>query len=583
MMSPPIQGSYQLRENTSLADLFFINGEVQVEMQKAIAMSKYAPFDSSAMLKTNFHSNIWPKLKPKYEQFVDKLLRYCKEELKTQNFNCIVIGRAKAAESVKKALDRREKHRGYSYTSLADVFNTMHDLAGITIIMNYPNDVQKVNDFILQSFHAIQPPTYWSRDRQPGLLWDSQFGSYESYNHHIAIQKPLGLPTIIFEIQVTTLENHLYNSLAHDWYYKKDHGPMSRKDEMVMDMLHGAAIIFQTGVEYMKEREDENRGKAGNEYDLLQGVLLTNGTERWQLQPENLSSVLPALRENGYDSDIKLKHLAREFLHLKKEDRLGSNPLTQLLETTPQKSRRISSALTRTAEPLDQKETYQPEAAVYDALQLFIHTLPSLGPLMLKQKFQSLLRWASSEGGHALISMEMGHGIARLVYLARVVCIGQDFCRELMKGGVLETLSAQLLQGLTGFEVSCHLFHVWGADDGQKHWETFYDWILLEPNNTWVFFSLLGLRALSKEGVANSNREFIEQNTGDLAILLVEIGACVLLEEVIDYEKTGRPPECENLKEPRRLSGVAKEWTEKKMKIIEQYRRYCHVIMYRRR
>lgn len=90
----------------------------------------------------------------------------------------MVLGRAKTAESVQKSLDRREEHRQRPCTGLQDILKTMHDLAGSMVILLYRSDVPKVKVFFAQSFRAIQQPTHWSRDHQPGVHLDSRFGSY---------------------------------------------------------------------------------------------------------------------------------------------------------------------------------------------------------------------------------------------------------------------------------------------------------------------------------------------------------------------------------------------------------------------
>jgi ppGpp synthetase/RelA/SpoT-type nucleotidyltranferase len=331
-----------------LTALYSLHREVQAAIHDA---SIHSPASGSSNLKTNFCSKIWPFLKPKYGEFVDGIVRYCKEELQIRNLNCMVLGRVKTAESVQKSLDRREEHRQRPCIGLEDILKTMHDLVGSMVVLQYPSDVPKVNMFIAQSFRAIQQPTHWSRDRQPGLHWDSRFGSYESYNHHVTLQgesdHPALGPGVIFEIQVTTCGDYMYNRLAHDWYYKKSHGPLSRKDEIVLDMIHTAAIMVEVGGEYMKEREhenDENRDKAGPEYDLSQVFQHAQGAEEWRVKPANLPPILRALEEKGYISASKLEHLAKNLAKnlgpLKEEGTSGHDPIAQLLEIIAQKSKR---------------------------------------------------------------------------------------------------------------------------------------------------------------------------------------------------------------------------------------------------
>ncbi|CAG9990553.1 unnamed protein product [Clonostachys byssicola] len=324
-----------------LTTLHSLHREVQAAIHDA---SIHLPANGSSSLKTNFCSETWPSLKPKYEDFVDGVVRYLKEELQTRNLNCMVIGRAKTAESVQQSLDRREKHRQRPCIGLGDILETIHDLAGSMVILQRRSDVQKVNQFIAQSFHAIQQPTHWSRDRQPGVHWESLFGSYESNNHHVTLYGDsnylAGGPGVIFEIQVTTCGDQMYNLLAHDWYYKKAHGPLSRKDEIVLDMIHAAAIMVEVGAEYMKEREEENRNEARPEYDVLHIIQLAQGAEEWRFKPTNLPPILRALKKEGYNSATKLEHFAKNLRPLKEEDASSHDLVAQLLEIISQKSKR---------------------------------------------------------------------------------------------------------------------------------------------------------------------------------------------------------------------------------------------------
>lgn len=231
-----IQAGIQPVRDDALSSTYrYVRDKVQAEILGSTQ-------NHSPTLKAHFCSEIWPRLLPHYKTLVNEIVRHCQDELNKKMFNCLVLGRAKTSASIEKSLDRREQHRESPYTGLRDIFNTMPDLAGSLIIMQYAKDIEIVNELISQSFHATKPPTHWPRDRQPGRLWKSRFGAYESYNHHVTLEETSDLPAIIFEIQVTTCSEFMYNRLEHDWCYKKANGPMCRKDEIVLDMLHGAAI-----------------------------------------------------------------------------------------------------------------------------------------------------------------------------------------------------------------------------------------------------------------------------------------------------------------------------------------------------
>ncbi|KAF7538386.1 hypothetical protein G7054_g2963 [Neopestalotiopsis clavispora] len=275
---------------------------VQGQVQAVISAANSSSPQDSSVPKTAFCTETWPNLHPDYERLVNEVVRYFRAELGKRRFDCLVLGRVKSAESVQKSLDRREQHRGKPYSGLEDIFGTMHDLAGSLIIVQYARDMAAVNDLISKNFRAIKPPTHWSHERQPGEFWDSRFGNYESHNHHVTLKTISDLPAITFEVQVTTCSDFMYNRIAHDWFYKKARGPMSRKDEMVMDMLHGAATVFGIGAEYMKEREQENHIETKNQFDLTVATKLAHGVEEWQLHFEKSHSLSYHSKDTGSEN-----------------------------------------------------------------------------------------------------------------------------------------------------------------------------------------------------------------------------------------------------------------------------------------
>ncbi|KAI1439366.1 P-loop containing nucleoside triphosphate hydrolase protein [Annulohypoxylon stygium] len=309
------------KEGIALLSVFH---DVRRKIQDAISKSNLSRPEESATLKRRFHTDIWPNLYPAYQNFVNELVRYCCGELKKRRIDCLVLGRAKTAISIKESLNRREQRHGNPFRSFKEIFDAMHDLAGSLIAIQHADDLNAVNRLISERFQATKPPKHWTRDRQPGQLWDSRFGSYESYNHHVTLEEISNQPTITFEIQVTTQSNFTYNLFAHDWCYKEANGPMSRGDEMVMDILHGAAIIVEVGGQYMRERQEEN-------YNLVQAIKLSEGAEERQFESGNLNLLLGRLRSSGYNSFTKVERVASQFRPRDKEDAPGYEPMDQLL------------------------------------------------------------------------------------------------------------------------------------------------------------------------------------------------------------------------------------------------------------
>ncbi|KAH7153527.1 hypothetical protein EDB81DRAFT_791530 [Dactylonectria macrodidyma] len=228
-------------------------------------------------LVADFNITIWPGLISDYEALVNELVFYCRDELLKRGLRCMVHGRTKAVQSVSDSLKRREQARQKPFTDLSDIFYEMHDLAGVMIVVQSEVDVARANKFVSESFREIKTPNYWSSDRPVGQHWNTRFGNYESHNHHVSLKGDSEYSPVIFEVQVTTFKDFVYNQYAHPWFYKGRHGALTDKDEIVMDMIHGASYLIEMGGEYFLIREKENRDSIEVEHDMFQANPLVNG------------------------------------------------------------------------------------------------------------------------------------------------------------------------------------------------------------------------------------------------------------------------------------------------------------------
>lgn len=213
--------------------------------------------------KSVFISHIWPSLETDYGLFVLELKKYCDQQLREEGIPAKVDGRAKATNSIKSTIDRRETDRikrlnkGYKYPR--EIFGDMHDLAGIRIVVDYPSDLDKADQRIRSIFQVKKEPNVFHRNRQVGKLWEAWFGAYQSVNHHVTLRPDASgvlrlYCEVIFEVQLTTLPESLYNRLAHPLLYKNLSGDLSRKDEMVIDMSHGVALCYSLCLLYMEDK-----------------------------------------------------------------------------------------------------------------------------------------------------------------------------------------------------------------------------------------------------------------------------------------------------------------------------------------
>ncbi|CAG9988819.1 unnamed protein product [Clonostachys byssicola] len=222
---------------------------------------------SGTTLKSTFLHDVWPRLKGDYELMVSNLIAHCEKLVEERNISAKVDGRVKAAQSIDKTLDRRLQHRIENklgdYTSVKEIFHDMHDLAGIRIVVDYPSQLELANKLIEETFEQAKKPSIFKKERSVGKRWDAWFGAYQSKNHHVYIKEGTqgtleAYRDVIFEVQLTSLPESLYNKLAHPLLYKQQAGPLSSGDEMVIDLSHGLALCYSICLLYAQDKLENN-------------------------------------------------------------------------------------------------------------------------------------------------------------------------------------------------------------------------------------------------------------------------------------------------------------------------------------
>lgn len=263
-----------------------------------------------------FTNGIWEMLENDYETMVQMLVKYCRDQLRKQGIAAEVDGRAKSSDSIKKSLERREEHRmrhqRKKYQNLGEIFDDIHDLAGVRIVVQYPADRDEATRFIRKTFRQMKEPNIFTSDREVDRLWKAWFGAYQSWNHRVSLKPdaPVDLQTyhsVMFEIQLTTLPERLYNKLAHPLLYKKSSGDLSRKDEMVIDLSHGLALCYSLCVSYMQDKLGPSKGLGEQKRlcDTLRKVMPTPGSASSEVDMDALADMVPDIA-----SGSNLKSLA---------------------------------------------------------------------------------------------------------------------------------------------------------------------------------------------------------------------------------------------------------------------------------
>uniref|UniRef100_A0A4E9DR71 RelA/SpoT domain-containing protein n=1 Tax=Gibberella zeae TaxID=5518 RepID=A0A4E9DR71_GIBZA len=220
----------------------------------------------------------WPRLEPHYKSMVEILKMALQHELKVR---CTIAARVKSLSSITKSIQRREYHRGQRYREVDEIFDDLHDLAGFRIVVDYPSGIASAKAFITKNFQ-LKSTTLFNADREVDGVWKPTFGSFKSENHHVLLHPDAGDPLssfcgIVFEIQVLSLAEGLYNRLAHPLLYKKSSGQLSVKDQKIIDVTHGLSLCYWICLSCM---EDRLEGKESEEIPSpIQEVARLDGNE----------------------------------------------------------------------------------------------------------------------------------------------------------------------------------------------------------------------------------------------------------------------------------------------------------------
>lgn len=197
----------------------------------------------------------WPRLEPHYGTMAEQLKIALEGALTVP---CTVSARVKCLTSITKSIKRRQTHRGTQYREVDEIFDDLHDLAGFRIVVDYPSGIQIANAFIKQSFQ-VKSTNVFKADREVPDAWKPTFGSFESENHHVVLHPDAKYPLspfcgILFEIQIFSLAESLYNRLAHPLLYKKSSGQLSMQEQKMIDVTHGLSLCYWICLSCMEER-----------------------------------------------------------------------------------------------------------------------------------------------------------------------------------------------------------------------------------------------------------------------------------------------------------------------------------------
>ena len=182
-------------------------------------------------------------------------------------------------------------------------------------MVGYSSGLDKSYHLIEERFQVERYNSFPS-DRAIGQHWKKGFGAYETRNYllHLGHSEDIADYTgVLFEIQVTTMAESLYNKLAHPLLYKESKGGLSRKDEMIIDMGHGAALLYWITVACMEERLEgaQEGGDRGSRFpNSVRNLAGDEVTVRSLNAVANATPNIPSTPQDSTSIDFLLKALA---------------------------------------------------------------------------------------------------------------------------------------------------------------------------------------------------------------------------------------------------------------------------------
>lgn len=260
-----------------------LNTKIAELIERYETQDKPPRCSTSQSLMIGFVRHIWPEIRDDYRQMTQYLEGELKRVLKEQHIDAELSSRVKEDASITKTLERRQRgllKSGVSgFKSYQDIFHEMHDLSGLRIVLNNPEDLQKAQKLIQELFHEKKSPAHFNANREVGQLWRRPwFGAYESLNHRVQLandnRAALGendqYSGVTFEIQLTKFSDNLYNKLAHDLLYKADPGLVTLQEEMVIDVSHGLARCFELCMRILRPKlhRDSDKKTVGTAVDI---------------------------------------------------------------------------------------------------------------------------------------------------------------------------------------------------------------------------------------------------------------------------------------------------------------------------
>ena len=231
----------------------------------------------------------WAKERPFWEQLTQTAHDICKEGLKDRKkLKCHILHRTKEKESLETKLKQWEEERvqaGKGRYTESEIDEDMIDLAGIRILLPFPDDVQEVKAFLRQEFGKDKVKARFKGLDENFLAVerpDSRFLGYRATHFLVTWKQPTGYNCEIktkpehvgkiVEVQVTTILMNGWQEAQHDLTYKELSGHPSDDERALLEIINGLAHSGEVALQQLhrmqKKRLQRQSEPFHNSYEL---------------------------------------------------------------------------------------------------------------------------------------------------------------------------------------------------------------------------------------------------------------------------------------------------------------------------
>lgn len=154
--------------------------------------------------------NQWETDEPRYNDLGKAVLLTLKNAIFEGEMYAEISHRPKDIISTIKKLKKKNEKEDYSYQNLTD-------LLGIRVICHYKEDIPKIHS-IIDSLFKIKHFDDKSSNLAPDVF------TYTSYHYDLVYEKlsDSNLNSLVFELQLRTINQHAWACTAHELSYKQD-------------------------------------------------------------------------------------------------------------------------------------------------------------------------------------------------------------------------------------------------------------------------------------------------------------------------------------------------------------------------